>query len=81
MTKEEAIQFLIDSYELHLWETNESLDSSSAVAQRNIGNALQVIKPYYHINWACDGCIKNMFNEAVRTKNEHKLHFHKFPKQ
>lgn len=81
MTKEEAIQFLIDSYELHLWETNESLDSSSAVAQRNIGNALQVIKPYYHINWACDGCIKNMLNEAVRTKNEHKLHFHKFPKQ
>ncbi len=81
MTKEEAIQFLIDSYELHLWETNESLDSSSAVAQRNIGNALQVIKPYYHINWACDGCIKIMLNEAVKTKNEHKLHFHKFPKQ
>ena len=81
MTKEEAIQFLIDSYELHLWETNESLDLSSAVAQRNIGNALQVIKPYYHINWACDGCIKNMLNEAVRTKTEHNLHFHKFPKQ
>lgn len=80
MTKDEAIQTLINSQLLHLWEVNNACSDPSSLGMREVGNALQVIKPSYHIDWACSGCIKNMLNEAVKVKNENKLHFHKFPK-
>lgn len=81
MDKEQAIRVLLNSQLLHLWEANGSCSDPSTGAMREVGTALQTIKPHYHIDWACDNCVKNMLNEAVRTKNEHILHFHKFPKQ
>ncbi len=81
MTEQEAIQTLMNSQLLDLWEKNGACSDPSSLGMREIGNALQVIKPSYHIDWACYNCLKNMLNEAVRVKNEGKLKFYKFPKE
>lgn len=81
MTEQEAIQTLMNSQLLDLWEKNQSISDASSLGMREVGNCLNVIEPLYHIDWGCPECLKNMLNKAVRVKNEGKLKFYKFPKE
>lgn len=76
MTKPEAIQFLINSYALQLWEKDMAMGDPNAL--REIGTAVQAIEPY-HIDWACNSCLQGLMNKASRIKQE-QLKFYTFPK-
>jgi hypothetical protein len=79
MTPEQAIQTLLNSQLLSVWEKDRS--TSDPVGLKEIATAYQVLNPSYHIDWACNECIITLMNNANKVRNENKLTFHKFPKQ
>lgn len=81
MTKEQAIETIINSRTVLLWEADKSLSDRSTNGMMEVINALEALDPTYHVDKGCIDCLKRMLDKAVRTKNEHILHFHKFPKQ